>query len=93
MSHSILYTFHVVVFFCSFVCVCGGGGLEPGHFFRKVLRVSVLCNLFLQQLSFLHIQTLHNDCLYIEDVHLLVCVHLINIFVFWWTDILSIQNT
>ena len=34
------------------------------------------------QFSFLNIQTLHNDCSYIEHVHLLFCAHLINIFLF-----------
>ena len=28
------------------------------------------------------IQTLHKDCLHIEDVHLSLCAHLINIFSF-----------
>ena len=28
--------------------------------------------------SFLYIQTLHNDCSHIEDVHLLFCAHFIN---------------
>ena len=32
-----------------------------------------LCNLYLQQYSLLYIQTLHDDCLHIEDVHLLFC--------------------
>ena len=36
--------------------------------------VSVLCNL--------NIQTLHYDCLHIEDVQLLSCAHLINSFSF-----------
>ena len=39
-----------------------------------------LCNLYLQQFSFLYIETLHNDCLYFEDVHLLFCIHLIDLF-------------
>ena len=41
-----------------------------------------LCKLYLQQYSFLYIQTLHNDCSYIEDVHHLVCAHSINFFSF-----------
>ena len=41
--------------------------------------VSGLCNLLLQQFSFLNIQTLHTDCSHIEDVHLTFCV---NIFLF-----------
>ena len=35
-----------------------------------------LCNLLLQQFSFLYIQTLHNSgCSHIEDVHLLFWEH------------------
>ena len=41
-----------------------------------------LCNLQLQQYSFLYIQTLHNDCSHIENVQLSFCAHLINIFPF-----------
>ena len=40
-------------------------------------------------------QTLPNDCLYIENVHLLFCAHLINIFLFLRVlnlDIFSIGN-
>ena len=33
--------------------------------------MSGLCNLCLQQFSLFYIQTLHNDCSHIEDVHLL----------------------
>ena len=40
--------------------------------------VSGLCNLYLK----LYFQTLHKDCLHIEDVHLSFCAHLINIFSF-----------
>ena len=36
-----------------------------------------LCNLKLQQYSILYIQTLHNDCSHIEDMHLLFCAHFI----------------
>ena len=42
--------------------------------------VSGLCKLHLEQFTFLYIQTLHNDCLHIEDVPLQFCAHLINIF-------------
>ena len=28
-----------------------------------------LCNLYLKQISFLYIGTLHDDCSHIEDVH------------------------
>ena len=51
---------------------------------RNTFGVSGLCNLLLLQFSFLYIQTLLNDCLYIKDVHLLFCAHLINIFLFLW---------
>ena len=38
----------------------------------------------LQQFSFLYIQTLHNDCSHIKDVHLLFCAHLIIFdYIFW----------
>ena len=39
--------------------------------------VPSLCNLKLQQYSILYIQTLHNDCSHIEDVHLLFCARFI----------------
>ena len=42
--------------------------------------VPSLCNLYLQQYSLFYIQTLHDDCSHIEDVHLPFCAHLINIF-------------
>ena len=45
--------------------------------------MSGLCKLYLLQFSFLYIQTLPNDWSYIEDVHLLFCAHLINIFLFF----------
>ena len=35
--------------------------------------MSSLCNLLLNQYLFLYIQTLHNDCSHIEDMHLLFC--------------------
>ena len=41
-----------------------------------------LCNLLLQQYSFLYIQTSHNDCSHIEDVHLLYRAHFIIFFSF-----------
>ena len=47
-------------------------------------------------ISFLNIQTLHNDYSFIEHVHLLFCAHLINIYLFFLgllnLDILSIRN-
>ena len=42
--------------------------------------VPSLCNLKLQQYSILYIQTLHNDCSHIEDVHLLFCARFIFFF-------------
>ena len=58
-------------------------GVELRHFFLpRCLGVPRLCNLYLQQYSLLYIQTLHDDCSQIEDVHLLFCAHLINIFLF-----------
>ena len=41
-----------------------------------------LCNLKLQQYSILYIQTSHNDCSHIEDVHLLFCARFIILFTF-----------
>ena len=42
------------------------------HFFHpKCLGLPSLCDLLLQQFSFLYIQTLRNDCSHIEDMHLL----------------------
>ena len=46
--------------------------------------MSGLCNQLLQQFSFHYIQTLHNDCSYIEDVHLLFCIHLMLFFFHFW---------
>ena len=44
-----------------------------------------------------YFQTFHNDCSYIEDVHLPFCAHLINILIFTGVeltilDIISIRN-
>ena len=47
---------------------------------KNVFMVSGLCNLKLQNFSFHDIQTLHDNCSHIEDVHLLFCAYLINIF-------------
>ena len=49
---------------------------------RNAKGVPSMCNLKLQQYSLLYIQTLHNDCSHIEDVHLPFCAHLLNIFSF-----------
>ena len=46
--------------------------VRPEHF-----RMPSLCNLLLQKFSFFFIQTLPNDCLHIEDVHLLFCASFI----------------
>ena len=57
--------------------------------------VSGLCYLYLQEFSFLNIQTLHNDLSYIEHVPLLFVQNLINIFLFLGLlnlDIFSIRN-
>ena len=50
--------------------------------FRDAKGVPSLCNLYLQQYSLLYIQTLHDDCSHIEDVHLPFNAHLMNIFLF-----------
>ena len=70
------------IFRCIFTCVAlAKAGLvvgplrlyvRPQHF-----RVPSLCNLLLQKFSFFFIQTLPNDCTYIEDVHLLFCARFI----------------
>ena len=62
----------------SFVCLFVHLSVRPSV--RNTFGVPSLCNLLLQQFSFLYVQTLPNDCSYIEDVHLLFCAHLINIF-------------
>ena len=36
----------------------------------ECLDCSFVCNLYLKQILILYIQTLHNDCSHIEDVHL-----------------------
>ena len=46
---------------------------------RNTFGVPSLCNLLLQIFLFLSIQTYHNDCSHIEDVHLLFCAHFMNI--------------
>ena len=35
----------------------------------ECLHCLFVCNLLFKQISFLYIQTLHNDCSHIEDVH------------------------
>ena len=56
-------------------------GVELRHFFLpKCLGAPSVCNLELQKYSFLYIQTLHNDCSHIEDVHRLFNAHLTDIF-------------
>ena len=49
---------------------------------RNAKGVPSLCNLKLEQYSILYIQTLHNDCSHIEDVHLPICAHFIIFFTF-----------
>ena len=45
-----------------------------------MLRVCLVCVICVsQQFSFLYIQTLHNDCSHIEDVHLPFCAHLVGL--------------
>ena len=68
----------------------------------KMLRGCLVCVIFnSKSLHSFNIQTLHNGYSYIEDVHLLFCAHLINIFSFFRfshflgllnLDILSIRN-
>ena len=41
-----------------------------------------MCNLLLQQFSFLYFQSLNNDCSHIEDVQLLFCAHFILYYIF-----------
>ena len=56
--------------------------------------VSGLYNLKLQQFSFLYIQSLHNDCSHIEDVHLLFCAHLIIFcYISWSVNLDIIMST
>ena len=55
---------------------------------QNCLLVSGSCNLLLQQFSFFCIQTLHNDCSHIEDVHLLFSTHfMIFTFIFWGLEL------
>ena len=35
----------------------------------ECLHCLFVCNLLFKQISFIYIQTLHNDCSHIEDVH------------------------
>ena len=45
--------------------------LTLGPSVHPSLRVPILCNHELQQLSLNNVKTLHNDCIHIEDVHFL----------------------
>ena len=73
----LLFCAHLVNIISYFV------GVELRHFFHpKCVEVSGLFVQSVSQFSFLYIQTLHNECSHIEDVHLLFCAHLINIFTF-----------
>ena len=49
---------------------------------RNAKGVPSLCNLKLEQYSILYVQTLHNDCSHIEDVHLLFSAHFMFFFLF-----------
>ena len=51
-------------------------------YIRNAKGVPSLCNLQLQQYSFLYIHTLHDDFSHIEDVHLPFCAHFIFSFLF-----------
>ena len=58
-------------------------------------RMSVVPPSIVWCLIFLYTHTFHNNCSYIEDLHLLFCAHLINIFSFLRVlnlDIFSIRN-
>ena len=61
-------------------------GVELRHFFPSVRRsgcqVCVICNSNSFH-SFNYIQTLHNDCSHIENVHLLFFAHFINSLTFF----------
>ena len=58
-------------------------GVELRHFYiRNAKGVPSLCNLQLQQYSFLYIHTLHDDFSHIEDVHPPFCAHFIFFFLF-----------
>ena len=50
---------------------------------HNTFGVPSLCNLKLKKFSFLFIQTLHNNCSHIENVHQLSCAHLMNTFFFF----------
>ena len=50
-------------------------------YIRNAKGVPSLCNLQLQQYSFLYIHTLHDDFSHIEDVHLPFCAHFIFFFI------------
>ena len=70
------YFVHISWFF-SFL-MGGGGGLDLdiiGSEMHSGCLVCVICNF-----SFVFIQTLHNDCWHIEDVHLLFCLHFVIFF-------------
>ena len=56
----------------------------------KFVGVPGLCNLF----SFFYIQSLHNDCSYIKDVHPLFCTHFMIFFLIFGVlnlDIFSVK--
>ena len=65
----ISYFVHISFFFLIFLQVLNSDIFS----IINAKGVPSLCNLKLQQYSILYIQTLHNDCSHIEDVHLLFC--------------------
>ena len=58
----LLFRAHLIIFDYIF------GSVEVRHYnIRTTFEVLTLCNLLLQQFSFLFIQTLHTDSWHIED--------------------------
>ena len=47
-------------------------------FVQSLIPIIMIINTF----SLLYVQNLYNDCSHIEDVHLLFCANLINVFIF-----------
>ena len=59
-----LFCAHLIIFFglLNFDIISSTPPLECLHYL-------FVCNLQFKQISFLYVQTLHNDCSHIEDVH------------------------
>ena len=68
---------HISQLFISFL-----KGVELRYFSVQNARGGLVCVIDNSKFSFLLIQTLHNDCLHIEDVHLLFCAHFTTFFSF-----------